>query len=46
VPVQLIVGRALARGRVELKWRPTGERREVPVTEAPEAVAALIGPPK
>jgi prolyl-tRNA synthetase len=45
VPVQLIVGRALARGRVELKWRPTGERREVPLTEAPEAVAALIGAP-
>ncbi len=46
VPVQLIVGRALARGRVELKWRKTGERQEVPVTQVPDAVAALIDAPK
>jgi prolyl-tRNA synthetase len=45
VPVQLIVGRALARGRVELKWRPTGERQQVPVARVRDAVAALIGPP-
>jgi prolyl-tRNA synthetase len=46
VPVQLIVGRALAQGRVELKWRRTGERQEVPFAQAPDAVAALIGVPR
>jgi prolyl-tRNA synthetase len=46
VPVQLIVGRSLARGRVELKWRQTGEREEVPLTQIPYAVASLIDAPR
>ena len=46
VPVQLIVGRALPRGRVELKWRRTGERQEVLLTQVPDKVAALIGVPR
>jgi len=42
----LIVGRALPRGRVELKWRRTGERQEVLLTQVPDKVAALIGVPR
>ncbi|QBF46464.1 proline--tRNA ligase [Janibacter limosus] len=40
VPTILVVGKGLAEGVVEIKDRRTGERREVPVAEA---VEALIG---
>ncbi|MCM3661768.1 proline--tRNA ligase [Georgenia satyanarayanai] len=42
VPLVLVVGRGLAEGKVELRERATGERREVPVTEAVAAVATAV----
>jgi prolyl-tRNA synthetase len=45
LPVRVTVGpRALARGCVELKARAAAEATEVPVAEAPAAVARLVGP--
>ncbi|WP_338751399.1 proline--tRNA ligase [Janibacter alittae] len=43
VPTILVVGKGLADGVVEIKDRRTGERREVPVGEAVDAVRAEIG---
>ena len=45
MPVQLIAGRAFAQGRVELKSRRSGERQQVLVSEAADAVAEMIGRP-
>ena len=42
VPTILVVGKGLADGVVELKDRRTGERRELPVGEAVEAVLAEV----
>jgi prolyl-tRNA synthetase len=41
-PVQLVVGRRAAEGVVELKLRSTGEREELPATEAVGRAATLI----
>ena len=43
VPTILVVGKGLADGVVEIKDRRSGERREVPVGEAVEAVLAEVG---
>ncbi len=42
VPTILVVGKGLADGVVELKDRRSGERREVPVGDAVEAVVAEV----
>ncbi|WP_277455035.1 proline--tRNA ligase [Janibacter sp. DB-40] len=42
VPTILVVGKGLAEGLVEIKDRRTGERREVPVDRAVEAVLAEV----
>ncbi|WEV78532.1 proline--tRNA ligase [Janibacter cremeus] len=42
VPTILVVGKGLAEGNVEIKDRRTGERREVPVDQAVEAVLAEV----
>ena len=42
VPLVLVVGRGLADGTVELRERASGGRREVPVGEAVETVAAAV----
>ena len=42
VPTILVVGKGFADGVVEIKDRRTGERREVPVGEAVEAVLAEV----
>ena len=42
VPTILVVGKGLADGVVEVKDRRSGERREVPVGEAVEAVLAEV----
>lgn len=42
VPTIVVVGRGLADGVVELRDRRTGERREVPVPQAVEAVRAAV----
>ncbi|WP_413450624.1 proline--tRNA ligase [Georgenia sp. 1P01AC] len=42
VPLVLVVGRGLAEGKVELRERTTGERRELLVGEAVETVAAAV----
>lgn len=42
VPTILVVGKGLATGVIELKDRRTGERREVPVTEALATVVAEV----
>ncbi|TNC16728.1 proline--tRNA ligase [Georgenia sp. 311] len=39
VPLVLVVGRGLADGKVELRVRATGERRELPVEQAVDVVA-------
>jgi len=39
VPLVLVVGRGLAEGKVELRVRATGERRELPVERAADVVA-------
>jgi prolyl-tRNA synthetase len=43
MPVQVIVGKGLAQGTIELKRRRNGERQQVPLTGALEAVARMIG---
>lgn len=43
MPTSLVVGRGLASGVVELRDRRSGDRREVPVGEAVEAVLHEIG---
>ena len=42
MPLVLVVGRGLAQGSVELRVRATGERREVAVADAVDAVAAAV----
>ncbi|MDO5739341.1 MAG: proline--tRNA ligase [Ornithinimicrobium sp.] len=42
VPTIVVVGRGLAEGSIEIKDRRTGERREVPVTGAAEAIIAEV----
>jgi len=43
-PVQVTVGkRGLANGTVDLKLRATGERSDAPLSEARDAVSALLG---
>jgi prolyl-tRNA synthetase len=42
MPTSVVVGRGLADGVVEVRDRATGERIEVPVTEAADHVAALV----
>ncbi len=42
VPLTLVVGRGLAEGTVELRRRASGERTEVPVAEAVDAVADAV----
>ncbi|WP_427385095.1 proline--tRNA ligase [Janibacter sp. G56] len=43
IPTILVVGRGLADGTVEIKDRRTGDKREVPVDEAVDAVLAELG---
>ncbi|MFN8192460.1 MAG: proline--tRNA ligase [Nocardioidaceae bacterium] len=43
VPTIVVVGRNLADGIVEIKDRATGERQDVPVAEAADRVAAIVG---
>jgi prolyl-tRNA synthetase len=43
VPTIVTVGRGLADGVVELRDRATGEREDVPVAEAADRIAALVG---
>ncbi|HEX6447436.1 MAG TPA: proline--tRNA ligase [Streptosporangiales bacterium] len=43
VPTLVVVGRGLADGRVEVRDRATGEREDVPVGEAADRVAAVVG---
>lgn len=45
VPTILVVGKGLAEGVVEIKDRRSGDRREVPVAEAVDAVTAEVGSP-
>ncbi|WP_240312342.1 proline--tRNA ligase [Janibacter anophelis] len=45
VPTILVVGKGLAEGVVEIKDRRSGDRREVPVVEAVDAVTAEVGSP-
>jgi prolyl-tRNA synthetase len=45
MPVQLIVGKALAQGKIELKQRGTGERQQIPLTDVAQAVAQIIDRP-
>ncbi|HMR50569.1 MAG TPA: proline--tRNA ligase [Arachnia sp.] len=42
MPVIVVVGRSLAEGKVELRVRATGEKREVPVEDAVAEVRALL----
>jgi prolyl-tRNA synthetase len=42
IPIIIIVGKALAEGRVEVRIRRTGERSEVLVADAPTEVARLL----
>jgi prolyl-tRNA synthetase len=42
VPTILIVGKGLADGTVELRDRRSGERRDVALSEAVEAVVAEV----
>jgi len=42
VPLVLVVGRGLAEGKVELRERASGERRELPVAEAVDVAAAAV----
>mgnify|MGYP001407130488 CR=1 FL=1 len=42
MPVIVVVGRGLADGKVELRVRATGEKREVPVEDAVAEVRALL----
>ncbi len=42
VPTIVVVGRGLSRGVVEVRDRRSGERREVPLDEAPDHVTALV----
>jgi prolyl-tRNA synthetase len=41
-PLQVIVGKRAAEGVVELKWRATGERDDVPVAGLTAAVRAAL----
>ncbi|MCB0908960.1 MAG: proline--tRNA ligase, partial [Nocardioidaceae bacterium] len=43
VPTIVVVGRNLAEGVVEVRDRATGERQDVPVAEATDRVAAIVG---
>ncbi len=43
VPTIVVVGRNLVDGVVEVKDRATGERQDVPVAEAADRVAAIVG---
>ena len=43
MPVAVVIGRGLANGLVEVRNRRTGEKREVPVTDAVAAVRELAG---
>ncbi|CAM3993437.1 proline--tRNA ligase [Janibacter anophelis] len=45
VPTILVVGKGLAEGVVEIKDRRSGDRREVPVAEAVDAVTAEVASP-
>ncbi|MGN7246715.1 proline--tRNA ligase [Janibacter anophelis] len=45
VPTILVVGKGLADGVVEIKDRRSGDRREVPVAEAVDAVTGEVGSP-
>ena len=42
VPTAVVVGRGLAEGVVEIRDRATGERTEVPASEAAERVVAIL----
>ncbi|MGJ3507161.1 proline--tRNA ligase [Enemella sp. A6] len=42
MPTSVVVGRGLANGMVELRDRKSGDREEVPVTEAVERVLAAV----
>jgi prolyl-tRNA synthetase len=42
VPTIVIVGKGLADGTVELRDRRTGERQDIPVAEAAEAIRAVV----
>ncbi|HEX5967792.1 MAG TPA: His/Gly/Thr/Pro-type tRNA ligase C-terminal domain-containing protein, partial [Intrasporangium sp.] len=42
VPTIIVVGRGLAEGRVEIKDRRSGERREVALDSAVESVLAEV----
>ncbi|MDC4232976.1 proline--tRNA ligase [Actinomyces sp. B33] len=41
IPLSLVVGRSLADGLVEIRVRATGERTEIPVAEAADAIREL-----
>jgi prolyl-tRNA synthetase len=41
IPITVVVGRGLASGVVEVRTRATGEREEVPVSEAADRIRAL-----
>ena len=43
VPTIVVVGRNLADGVIEVKDRATGERQDVPVAEAADRVASIVG---
>ncbi|MBO0830288.1 MAG: proline--tRNA ligase, partial [Streptosporangiales bacterium] len=43
VPTLVVVGRGLSDGRVEVRERATGEREDVPVAEAADRVATVVG---
>ena len=42
MPVIVVVGRGLAEGKVEVRVRATGEKREVPLEDAVAEVRALL----
>ena len=43
MPTIVVVGRNLADGVIEVKDRRTGERQDVPVAEAADRVASIVG---
>ena len=45
VPTIVVVGRGLAEGRIEIKDRRSGERREVAVEDAVAEILAEVGRP-